>query len=85
MNDLLRLAGSHYQCTLMLFGAANPCTCLCTFAESDMKKFTSCALVGGSSLNIYEQWQACRGKDQHCGGGGVVVVHGRHLRHENGS
>ena len=79
INDLLSLAGSHMQCSMVLLGIATPCGCLCTFGESDMRKFQSCAL-GGGSLNAYEQWQDCKKHDQTCGNGGVVVVHGRRLR-----
>ena len=80
MNDLLSLAGSHFQCTLALLGVQNPCSCLCTFAESDMRRFTSCAF-GDSNLNIRAQWQVCKARNPRCGRGDVVVVHGRrHLR-----
>ena len=62
-------------------GLATPCMCLCTFPESDIQQFKSCAFgLGGGSLNAYEQWQDCKKHDRNCGGGDVVVVHGRRLR-----
>jgi len=79
MKDLLGLAGSHFQCTLALLGVQDPCSCLCTFAESDIREFTSCAF-GVSNLNLHAQWQACKAHNSRCGRGDVVVVHGRHLR-----
>merc|ERR1719201_938532 len=44
--------GSHMQCAWVTLGIATPCSCLCTFAESEIRKFKSCAL-GGGSLNAY--------------------------------
>ena len=74
---------SHVECSLMALelGLATPCMCLCTFPESDIQKFKSCALgLGGGSLSAYGQWQDCKKHDRNCGGGDVVVVHGRRLR-----
>ena len=80
MNDLLGIAGSHFECYRVMLGIDTPCSCLCTFAEADVRTFTSCSLGGAKQLNLHQQWQACRNTDKSCGKEDVVVVHGRRLR-----
>ena len=59
MNDL-GIIGSHFQCYSAILGMGTPCTCLCTFAEADVRTFTWCSLGGDKQLNLYQQWQACK-------------------------
>ena len=86
MDDLRGVPGSHIECSPgEMMGTQDPtivCNCLCTFEESTIRGFTSCAFGAAGQVNGYEQWQVCKKMDHSCGEGGVVVVHGRHLRGE---
>ena len=41
-----------------MLGIGDPCDCVCTFPESEIRKFASCAFWN-SDRSVHEQWEVC--------------------------